>query len=413
MSLGFSQNKKGDERNLDADSVPSATSESDTEYRRLTDSDRYAAENARARNEASRRRSLVTIAISCIAILGCIAYMVFLFNSDHTASSALAVSIDEQRFGISNEDMEMLAAEGYNGETLTEDAGAFMQKFFTFDKGSVDDGSWEASYQPYVAENDIVDIMENLLYIRGQKSWSDVFEEHPYYKSKWVSNNSITWHILPTDTVNVPYCDIYSVIDCTPIEKYFANSPDLEINRYLNCYRIVFDVERKITSIKKIRSFTLQFSIDEDAMKADKDSIEKAQETQRQKEEMAAKEEAAAETEERARQEAAAAEEAQKAEEERKAREAEEKAEKEAEKKEEANKHGNGNANSNTDKNENIGSGASNDNTNSAGNSTMGGDNNNNANSNENMDPGGDTEPVQPENPPSADSSDIDDQAIG
>lgn len=342
----------------------------DEEYRRFLDPNRYAQMNERVREKASNKKSLIAIAISCAVALACVAYMVFLFNSDHTMP-AVATSLDEQHFVISDEDMEMLAAEGYDGEQLTSDAGEFMEKFFTFDMGSVEDGSWEKSFMGYVDEGGIVPIMENLLYIRTQDGWGDVFRAHPYYQSKWVSNNSISWNILPTETVNVPYCDVYATIDGTPIDRYFLNSPDLEINRYVNCYRIVFDADGKITSIKKLRGFTRQLSVDEAAMASDKENAEKATEVERKKAETIAKEKAAKEAEEKARQEAAEAEEKRKAEEEEK-KAAEEAAKKEQEN---ANKPSNGTSSSGSS------------NTNTGGNT--GGNQNGNTNTGEDDNTGG------------------------
>lgn len=346
------------------------------------DSNRYAQMNAKVREKSSNKKMMIVIAACCAVILACVAYMVFLFNSDHT-TPAVATSISDQHFGISDDDLEMLAAEGYDGEELTDSASDFMQAFFTFDKGSVEDGDWEKSYESYIAKDGLVEIMENLLYVRMKDDWANVFTAHPYYQSKWVSNNSISWNILPTQTVNVPYCDIYATIDCTPIDKYFLNSPDLEINRYVNCYRIVFDEHGKIVSIKKLRGFMTESAVDEAAMTADKENAEKATEVERRKAEALAKEKAAAEEAERARQEAAEQEEARKAEEEakKKAQEEEEKKKQEENKNTNSSNSNSGSSNSNSNTNGNTGTNTgSNTNTGNNGNENAGNANDNSGN---------------------------------
>lgn len=215
---------------------------------------------------------------------------------------------------------------------------------------------------------------------------------HPYFASKLVSCSQISWAILPTETVNVPYCDAYVETDRCPIVRYGLNSPDFSINRYLDRYRIVFNENGKITSCKKMDSSLLQEGVDESAMAADAAIYEKARaDAERQAEEQrraAAAEAARMEADRKAKE---AEEEAKAAEEEAQRKAAEEEAKKkaEAENKNQASSTGSSGSNSNSNSNSNTGSDSSGGNSNTGesegnanGNSNSNGNGNSNANSN-------------------------------
>lgn len=354
---------------------PTGEIEKPNEEENITVEDVEKIRKARRRSKRSLRIACLIIAVSLIIITASVASIIMMFGADHFVPAA-SVAIEDSEFGVSEDDLSMLSAEGYDGTELTDDVAKFMEAFFTFDKASVKDESWQESFEDLIAAEDLVSIKENMLYTRLSEGWEKVFEDHPYYKSKWVSNNSISWNILPTSTVNVPYCDVYATIDCSPLDVYFLNSPSLEINRYVNCYRIVFDSDGKITSIKKLRTVQKQASVDRDAMRSDAENAEKTLEIQRRKAEQLAREKAAAEAVERARQEAEEEAKKKKTEEEAKAKEEADK-KKEEENKNENTNTGNSNSNTNTSGNTNTNG---NENANTGGNTNTGG----NANTNNN-----------------------------
>lgn len=331
------------------------------ELAQFHDKNRYAVLNKRTHTKKLNRKLIALILFFAMISVAAGGYIVYLFNGDHFVSAAEA---PKYSWGASDEDVKMLDAEGYDALALTENTKAFLEGFLTFDKASVDEGTWKSSFEEYINIDGIVDIEENLLYKRLQKSWLDEFEDHPYYKGKLLEAESLSWSVLPTQTVNVPYCDVYATVERTPIDVFFINSPFLMLNRYLDRYRIVFDENGKITSIKRTYSKLLDENIDEAAAEGDLSHISKMLETEKKKAEKAAKEDAVAQAEAkkkadeaaraRAEEEARQQEEAEKRAEEavRKAIEAEKK--KQEEQAAAANKNENAASNANNSSNSNI-----------------------------------------------------------
>ena len=194
--------------------------------------DRYI-DNAAKRKQGRYTKAVsALIAIFAVFIIASASYLFVIFNTASSASAHTTTSVQQQKWGATDEDVEKLAAEGYEAIALTDNVEAFCKAFLTFDSESVEDGSWTGSFSSYVApEDELVPIQENLIYVRSGESWREVFEVHPYFASKLVSCNQISWSILPTETVNVPYCDVYVETDRCPIVRYGLNSPDFSIKR--------------------------------------------------------------------------------------------------------------------------------------------------------------------------------------
>lgn len=340
--------------------------------------DRYVGAASRSKKSNKKTRILlVLIAVFfAIAAMSAVALAV-IFNTDAFVNDAVS-NVTEDKWGISSADEEMLLAEGYDGEQLTDDVKRFCETFFTFDKDSVDDGTWKKSFDNFIApESELVKIQENLIYIRTQKgAFDEVFSQHPYFLSKTVSCNRIAWYMLPTQTVNVPYCDVYVTIDRCPIDHYSLNAPSFTINRYLDRYRIVFNANGEITSCKKMSGNLLEEGVEQNAMAADNAVYDKLIADAEKKAE--AKRRQAAE--ERARATAKAQEEAQKA------KEAEEKAKAEEEAKQKAEQEAAQNASNNSSTNTNTNNPSSSSNQNSSSGSSS----NSNSSSNTSA-PGGDS----------------------
>lgn len=172
----------------------------------------------------------------------------------------------------SDEDTELLRANGYSASDLTGTAGSFAKAFLTFDSANVGNGSWEQTFAQYTASS--LSDYENLLVTRKGDAWKAMLSEHPAYSSTVESLNSIEWNVRNNADSNgnkLPYCDITVTITRPECDSYYINSPSLIIDRFEDTYRISFTADGKVKAIQRTGAIVIDKNIDVNASNDDAD----------------------------------------------------------------------------------------------------------------------------------------------
>ena len=137
------------------------------------------------------------------------------------------VTVEVNGSDMTDDEKELLAANGYDPAEITKTLQEFSSAFLTYSPASLESGQWHEGVAKYVDPSAITSTGENALDSRWKSStWAKEMAQHPSAISTLESIDDVEWYTIENnDGEIIPFCYMTCTLTRPVLDYYSLNSP--------------------------------------------------------------------------------------------------------------------------------------------------------------------------------------------